>query len=75
MNVELHDLRADIWGSPCGAGTWAESVHRSENSLIVILSVNREEELVSKKVVVPKYMGEMLAVIPRCLPPATLVVC
>ena len=37
----------------------------------LLLSVNREEESVSKKVVVPKYLEEMLVVMLRCLPQAT----
>ena len=38
---------------------------------LLLLSVIREGELVSEKVAVPKYLGETLAVIPQCLPPAT----
>ena len=51
------------------------SVERSKKSLMLSLSVMEEKEPVSYKVVVSKCLGEMLAVMPGCLPPATLVVC
>ena len=38
---------------------------------LLLLPVIREEELVSEKVTVPKYLEETLAVMPRCLCPAT----
>ena len=38
---------------------------------LLLLSVIREEELVSKKVAIPKYLGQMLAVMPGCLTLAT----
>ena len=51
------------------------SVDRSEKLLIIINVCNKEKELVSYKVVVHECLGEMLAVMPRYIPPTTLAVC
>ena len=51
------------------------SVERSVKLLMLSLSAMEEKQPVSQQVVVSKCLGEMLAVMPGCLPPGTWVVC
>ena len=51
------------------------SPERSMKSLMLSLSAMEEKEQVSQQAVISKCLGETLAVMHRCLPPATSVVC
>ena len=55
---------------PIGEGLW-KNVH----SCLLMVIICSQRKLVSQKAVVNRYMGEMLAWVPRCLPPDILVVC